>query len=113
MPFYAVAKGRVPGVYKTWSECEAQVKGFAGARFKKFSTQGEASNFASGVSSGNNEPPAKRAKTESASSTPVVSNSNSAKFTQKNFIVDEEGFVQVFTDGACQGNGYNSKTKVI
>lgn len=35
MPFYAVANGRIPGIYKTWSECEAQVKGFTTAKFKK------------------------------------------------------------------------------
>lgn len=35
MPFYAVAKGRAPGIYKTWSECESQVKGFSGAKYKK------------------------------------------------------------------------------
>lgn len=25
--FYAVKKGRVPGIYSTWDECSAQVKG--------------------------------------------------------------------------------------
>lgn len=26
--YYAVAKGRAPGIYATWAECEAQVKGY-------------------------------------------------------------------------------------
>lgn len=26
--FYAVRKGAVPGIYRTWAECEANVKGF-------------------------------------------------------------------------------------
>ncbi|GMF13222.1 unnamed protein product [Phytophthora lilii] len=43
--FYAVAKGRSTGVFRTWAECEAQVKGFAGARYKKFKTLGEATDF--------------------------------------------------------------------
>lgn len=34
--FYAVRKGRVPGIYSTWDECKAQVHGFAGAAYKKF-----------------------------------------------------------------------------
>lgn len=34
--FYVVWKGRKPGVYKTWAECEAQVKGFQDAKFKAF-----------------------------------------------------------------------------
>jgi hypothetical protein len=29
--FYAVQKGHNPGIYTTWSECEAQVKGFQGS----------------------------------------------------------------------------------
>ena len=43
--FYAVACGRVPGVYATWSECEPHVKGFEGAKFKRFSTSAEAQSF--------------------------------------------------------------------
>lgn len=45
MPFYAVHLGKTPGVYKTWSECQAQTTGFRGARFKKFETEEEALNF--------------------------------------------------------------------
>ncbi|CAK8698284.1 unnamed protein product [Clavelina lepadiformis] len=45
MRFYAVHKGRVPGVYKSWSECFAQVNGFTGAKFKKFSSVNEAEFF--------------------------------------------------------------------
>ncbi|XP_036364736.1 ribonuclease H1 isoform X2 [Octopus sinensis] len=46
MPFYAVKKGRVPGVYETWTECQEQINGFYGAKFKKFSTEEEALAFA-------------------------------------------------------------------
>lgn len=34
------------------AECESHVKGFAGARFKKFATENEAESFASGSTSG-------------------------------------------------------------
>lgn len=37
--FYTVRKGRKPGVYSTWAECEAQVKGFPGAEFKSFASK--------------------------------------------------------------------------
>lgn len=40
--FYAIAAGREPGIYTSWPEAEAQVKGFAGARFKGFTTHAEA-----------------------------------------------------------------------
>ena len=34
--YYVVWKGRKPGIYTSWTECEAQVKGFAGAEYKSF-----------------------------------------------------------------------------
>ncbi|WP_059105796.1 ribonuclease H [Shouchella shacheensis] len=40
--FYVVWKGRKTGIFSTWAECEAQVKGFPGAAFKSFATKGEA-----------------------------------------------------------------------
>lgn len=43
--FYAVKVGKVPGVYKTWAECEAQVKGFPKAIYKKFSDIDSAQKF--------------------------------------------------------------------
>ncbi|CAG4963528.1 unnamed protein product [Parnassius apollo] len=45
MPFYAVARGRTPGIFMNWPDCEAQVKGFPGARYKKFNTAVEAETF--------------------------------------------------------------------
>lgn len=43
--FYAVARGRRPGIYPTWPQCRAQVDGFSGARYKKFTTLTEATEF--------------------------------------------------------------------
>ncbi|CAO3634732.1 unnamed protein product [Mucor hiemalis] len=43
--YYAVNQGHQPGVYTTWHECEQNVKGFKGARFKKFNTFNEAVAF--------------------------------------------------------------------
>lgn len=45
--FYAVLSGRKPGIYRTWDECQKQVIGFKGARFKGFVTRQEAENFMS------------------------------------------------------------------
>ncbi|KAN0064531.1 hypothetical protein ACQY0O_002159 [Thecaphora frezii] len=44
--FYAVQRGRARGVYTTWAECEANVRGFPGAVFKRFDLQSEAEVFA-------------------------------------------------------------------
>lgn len=45
---YAVAAGRVPGVYHTWAEAKAQVDGYLGARYKKFASHQEAQAFVKG-----------------------------------------------------------------
>jgi len=50
MPYYAVAKGQKPGIYKTWSECQKQVTGFSGAIFKKFVDYKEAKAFLETIS---------------------------------------------------------------
>lgn len=43
--FYAVAKGRKTGVFKSWNECNKSVNKYRGAIFKKFYTEEEALNF--------------------------------------------------------------------
>lgn len=45
MKYYAVQVGKVPGIYNTWSECEDQVKGFKGAKFKSFASYTDAQQF--------------------------------------------------------------------
>ena len=37
--FYVVWRGFVPGVYNSWADCEAQVKGFPDAAFKAFASR--------------------------------------------------------------------------
>ena len=44
--FYAVRKGRQPGIYTTWPACEEQIKGFPGAVYKAFPTKAQALAFA-------------------------------------------------------------------
>lgn len=46
--FYAVKKGKKPGIYTTWSECKDQVNGYSGAIYKSFLTIDEAKNFLRG-----------------------------------------------------------------
>lgn len=43
--FYAVAKGRKPGIYHTWDECKFQVVGFSGAKYKGFPSEQEAKSY--------------------------------------------------------------------
>lgn len=46
--FYAVLAGHKPGIYLTWAECQAQTKGFSGAKFKSFGTKAEADLYMQG-----------------------------------------------------------------
>ena len=46
--YYAVRKGRHPGVYTSWDACSAEVNGFSGAEYKSFRTRTEAAAFVRG-----------------------------------------------------------------
>jgi ribonuclease HI len=40
--YYVVWSGKRPGIFDNWGECEQQVKGFAGAKFKSFPSYDDA-----------------------------------------------------------------------
>lgn len=40
--FYVVWEGVTPGVYTSWADCQLQIKGYEGAKFKSFDTREEA-----------------------------------------------------------------------
>jgi ATP-dependent DNA helicase PIF1 len=43
--WYAVSKGRVPGIYSTWDEAQEQVNNFSGAVFKAFDSEEKAQEY--------------------------------------------------------------------
>lgn len=43
--FYAVKKGRIPGIYTSWPTCQKQISGFSGALHKSFSNHLDALNY--------------------------------------------------------------------
>ena len=43
--YYAVKKGKTPGIYLTWNDCKAQTDGYSGAIYKSFQSAEEAENF--------------------------------------------------------------------
>ena len=43
--FYAVQKGKIPGIYYSWDDCKKMVDGFPGAVYKSFKTLEEAKAF--------------------------------------------------------------------
>lgn len=50
--YYAVKNGRKPGIYKSWSDCKAQVDGFSGATYKSFLKEEDAIAFLGGMAGG-------------------------------------------------------------
>ncbi len=95
--YYAVAKGKKPGIYNEWfgvEGAEVQVKGFEGAVFKGFPTMEEANLF---IKQNQNTKP--KHATKSARSKPK----KSCKRTQHiNHVMN--GHTVIYTDGGCISN---------
>lgn len=90
--YYAVKKGKVPGIYHSWAECQAQTKGYSGAIFKSFTTRVEAENFIDDSTS--------TSRTSSTSSTSSQSENNEVKYT-------------VYTDGSYYDNSAGGAAVVV
>ena len=45
MKYYAVKKGRNPGIYTSWDSCLEEVKGYSGAIYKSFKNLDDAKDF--------------------------------------------------------------------
>ena len=90
--YYAVKKGRKPGVYQSWAECKAMVDGFPGAVYKSFKTREEAVAFA------------KAATYTGADAAPKMQNAMKKTMQQEDGAMPS---VYAFVDGS-----YNSATQV-
>jgi ribonuclease HI len=84
--YYAVRKGKKPGIYLTWPECKKQVDGFANARYKSFTSRVEAEKFLTGTDSYNNN-----------------KKSSPKKVTKTSNINDFD--VVIYTDGGSRNHG--------
>ncbi|SCV69007.1 BQ2448_2027 [Microbotryum intermedium] len=110
--FYAVRRGRQPGVYTTWSDAEAQVKGFTGAVHKKFTDRQSAESYVSGLASSSSST-ASSSSTNQAQrlkrgreqeETKDTRNTKSTKVTTGSQARRDETRV-VYCDGSSRGNG--------
>lgn len=43
--YYAVAKGRKPGIYMSWAACKRQVAGYSNAMYKAFTNRFDAADY--------------------------------------------------------------------
>lgn len=83
--YYAVKKGKKPGIYLTWDECKEQVDKVRGAIFKSFSNFEDAENFIGDKNVGKKE-----------------------LTIEPTLISMEKNKLYAFVDGS-----YNSKTKTV
>lgn len=45
LPYYAVARGYMPGIFRTWSQTKDSVDGYTGRKYKKFAGREAAIRF--------------------------------------------------------------------
>ena len=70
--FYVVWKGRKPGIFTSWEECEKQVKGFVGAEFKAFGSLAEAETAFKSRYEAYKGKPSSKGKWKQASNKPIL-----------------------------------------
>lgn len=95
--FYAVQVGKTPGVYKTWAECQNQIKGVSGAKYRKFDNEVDACNFVAGMDVP--KPEAKSVKKAKSSSVEIPDGPYAfvdGSFNPDTGVYGFGGFVNVF-----------------
>ncbi|MFC6261677.1 ribonuclease H family protein [Levilactobacillus fujinensis] len=85
--YYAVRRGRQPGIYRTWPETQKQVSGFSGAQYKSFMTEAGAKAF----------------MTTTATGTPKTAQKSATQPTMK--VAAIAATVTVYTDGGSRNTG--------
>lgn len=87
--YYAVARGKTPGIYTTWfgpTGAEIQIRGYTGARYKGFATREEAEQWLKDPAIIYQAFPPGSSGTAAETKAPVP------------------GTIHMFTDGGCRGN---------
>ena len=93
---YAVRRGRQTGIFTTWAECEAQVKGYNGAVFKGFLTAAEAQAWLWGKGA---------AVSDGAPAVSAQESAANGRQQETLFVLPAQKFDYiVYTDGSCLRN---------
>ena len=90
--YYAVYKGKNPGVYTTWKECKYQVDGISGCKYRKFNNMEGAINY---VKNGIDITDFFKIKNN------IQDESNESEEEEE----EEKQIEFVYTDGSCISNG--------
>ena len=83
--FYAVAKGRKPGIYNNWPAAQSQIEGFPGAVYKGFPSISEAEEWLKNPGF-------------------IKSASNKIRESSTGSTIPKQGEVMIYTDGGSSGN---------
>lgn len=112
MPFYAVATGKVPGVYTSWSKCSEQVDGFPCARFKKFESELEAYRYIEmeRLVQIRHSTCSKKQKDQHGNVAPPKKHVIDPLLFTKNDNIDWDTSCVAYTDGSCHKNGSQTAT---
>ena len=98
MDYYVIKIDKNTGIFRSWKECEANVKGYPGTIFKKFKTKTEAESYLQLSEVKNNN---------------VINNDNNKGIELKKdnnelkIVTDEYDFslcINIYTDGSCINN---------
>lgn len=96
--FYVVWQGREPGIYSDWATCKQQVDKFAGARYKSFPTQAEA------TAAFGKQPQAVRSTAAGSHKTAVKRTTTSKGSLTSEQVHALTAEIKIFTDGGCDPN---------
>jgi ribonuclease HI len=102
--FYAVAKGRKIGIFESWKECEAQIKGFPDAKYKSFQTEQEAKEFVKTPIFSKKQTLVQTNKRKYSTMTTEVNKKRTFLILKELGKIEEEVTI-VYTDGSCLNNG--------
>ena len=95
--YYAVARGRKPGIYRTWEGdggAQRQIDGFPRALYKGFRTLADAQEWLRSASTGVPPLPNRRTRTQPAS----------PRAKPRHHTVSAKDAARIYTDGACIEN---------
>ena len=97
--FYVVWQGKQTGIFTSWAECEAQVKGVEGAKYKSFPTRAEAEAALAG------EPPVWRKKGDSGGAAVLRKNDDGGDLLSRVAGCKVKPVLPALAvDAACSGN---------
>ena len=90
--YYSVFKGFNKGIYKSWKECEKEVKGYKGAIYKKFKLENDAILF---LNNG----------LEKKEESNIMKVYTDRSCINNGIKKEETNIIKVYTDGSCINNG--------